>query len=131
MAAIAFVRCVLFAIHRAVRSAENASHIMRDYPFTALAKTFQTSPVALDDLISNAGYSSWSSVFQHKLLINLCVTDTLMEEGTTELGKYSEITLCEMERYLREVATQTHPNEAKALLKWISGLCAMFEHGAA
>ncbi|GAA5975848.1 hypothetical protein JCM5350_000756 [Sporobolomyces pararoseus] len=64
-------------------------------------------------------FGSFWSTFQHKLLILVSLLHTMVLEAQprSEIETYYEYNLSEMERFLKYVVAQTHPDEAELLRK--------------
>lgn len=129
MEILAGMRLRLFSIHAANKLGHPAPRLqlMRDYPFTSFIKIFESSPIiSVEELIANPDLASWSSEFTHRFTINMYLSHIFLLDQDLQKASYSKYSTEEVERYLKEVVAQTHPEEAGMLLEWVMGMTRDF-----
>ncbi|GAA5856877.1 hypothetical protein JCM5353_003200 [Sporobolomyces roseus] len=96
---------------------EHHIELMTKRPFNMILSKIATSP--LPELVYRSEFDSWSTGFLHRYLISFSLAAISMREKRTDVLDYVAYTGLELERYLKEVISVTHPKEARLLLEWI------------
>ncbi|GAA5975799.1 hypothetical protein JCM5350_000734 [Sporobolomyces pararoseus] len=98
--------------------ASNSLKLGRQQPANAFAFFLGHLPVKLFRVETLEEYASWSSRFQHLLLISLALSIQTQVQQDPELPGLANVALTRVVKFCREVVSQSHPKEASLLVDY-------------